>query len=621
MNKFKSGTASPGENWLTWLLFRRIHWKLSPDYTFGFKMIFSQSSACFIRHCLSACFFSMALFSPVQLNAESPIHVYLAKKIITMDPSLPAAQAVAVADGRIVAVGSLDSMHSWLKTREHVIDDRFDDKVLLPGLIENHIHPLLGALLLNTKWITPHEWNLPGLHVQRTRGRKAYLAAVKAAVKALVPADEPFITWGYHETWHGLVQREDLDKISEKRPIILWQRSFHEVIVNTAGLRWLGFDPETDEAPPEVDFAAGRFSETGLMVALAPIGGYLLSPERLTSGLQSVKDIIWRGGITTIADMGVGGYMGFEAEANIHKNAFDNPDTPFRTILVPAVIDPTPEQGLESLVETFKGYQALSSDKLRIPQQVKLMADGAFFAQYMRMNPPGYIDGHVGKWMTQPDELAAASKAFWNQGFQLHIHVNGDEGLDVVLDILDMLLDQRPRFDHRFTLHHVGYSTNDQLRRAASLGVAISAQPYYLWALGDAYAADGLGYDRASQMSRIGAMINSGMAVSLHSDFTMAPAAPLTLAWVAVNRITAEGTLMAPEERISVEQALRAITIDAAFVLRMEHEIGSVSAGKRADFTVLEQDPFEVDPQQLKDLKIWGTVFEGRVFQIPAETQ
>jgi predicted amidohydrolase YtcJ len=334
-----------------------------------------------------------------------------------------------------------------------------------------------------------------------------------------------------------------------------------------------------------------------------------------------VKDIVWRGGITTIADMGVGAYFGFEGEVAIQKTAFDTEDTPFRTILVPAVIDPTPEQGLESMVETFKEYQALSSAKVRIPPQVKLLADGAFFAQYMRMNPPGYIDGHEGKWLTPPDDLAAAMKAFWNQGFQIHVHVNGDEGLDVVLDTLVMLLDQKPRFDHRFTLHHVGYSTNDQLRRAASLSVAISAQPYYLWALSDAYAEHGLGYDRASQMSRLGSMVENGIPLSLHSDFTMAPAAPLTLAWVAVNRITAEGSLMAPQERLSVEQALRAVTIDAAFALRMESEIGSIVAGKRADFTVLEQDPFEVPAIELKDLEIWGTVFEGRVFPIRQGSQ
>ena len=124
------------------------------------------------------------------------------------------------------------------------------------------------------------------------------------------------------------------------------------------------------------------------------------------------------------------------------------------------------------------------------------------------------------------------------------------------------------------------------------------------WA--DLYAGHGLGYDRASQMSRIGAMVRNGIPTSLHSDFTMAPAAPLTLAWVAVNRVTSEGSLMAPSERITIEQALRAVTIDAAFALRMEQEIGSIVAGKRADFTVLEAGPLEVAPMQVKDIPVLG---------------
>jgi len=544
------------------------------------------------------------------------LRVFTAKSIITMDESLPRANAVAVADGGIVAVGTLESMASWLVSRDHVVDTRFSEKILVPGLIENHLHPFLGAMLLNTYWITPHEWNLPGWRIPQTRGRAAYLARLNEAQRELADPADPLITWGYHEFWHGSITRPDLDAVSADRPIIVWQRSFHEVIANTAGLRWLGIDPNSPSPHDEVDVAKGRFSERGLFVALGPIGAHLLAPVPLNSGLAKLRDIIRRGGITTICDMGVGGYLGFEKESAIQKAAFDNDDTPFRVVLVPATIDADPAGGISALADAYDSYASLATDKVRIGRHVKLLADGAFFAQYMRMNPPGYIDGHQGKWLTEPAGLLRLAREFWERGYQIHVHVNGDEGLDVVLDTLADLLERKPRFDHRFTLHHVGYSTNDQLRRAAILDVVVSAQPYYLWALGDAYARYGLGYDRASQISRIGGMVRNGIPVSLHSDFTMAPAAPLTLAWVAVNRVTADGTLMAPEERISAEQALRAITIDAAFALRMENEIGSIVAGKRADFTVLEEDPLEIEPSGLKDIPIWGTVYEGRVYPI-----
>ena len=562
-----------------------------------------------MRH-LTVLLIAAALAQPAA--AAEPLRIYTARSIITMDESLPRAVAVAVANGRIVAVGDLDSMSAWRKARDHVIDHQFADKVLLPGLIDNHLHPLMATMLLNTRWITPQRWSLPGREVPATRGRKAYLDEIAAAAAEPSAADEPFITWGYHDLWHGVVRRADLDRIAPQRPMILWQRSFHEIVVNTPALQWLGFDPERDRAPVDVDFEQGLFSERGLSAALGRIVPLLLSPERRRAGLEAVRSIVHQGGITTIADMAVGLYFGLQAEATMLHAVFDGESSPVRIALVPAASSLPKASERDAWLKAFDDFSASASPQAGFGRHVKLLADGGFFAQYMRMNPPGYIDGHKGKWLTPPTELEALARLFWDRGYQLHIHVNGDEGMDAVLDILERRLTANPRPDHRTTLHHVGFATNDQLRRAARLGAVISAQPYYIWALGDLYASHGLGYDRASQMSRIGAMMRNGIPTSLHSDFTMAPAAPLTLAWVAVNRVTSEGSLMAPSERITVEQALRAVTIDAAFALRMEQEIGSIVAGKRADFTVLEADPFEVEPLQLRDIPIWGTVFEGR---------
>ena len=117
-------------------------------------------------------------------------------------------------------------------------------------------------------------------------------------------------------------------------------------------------------------------------------------------------------------------------------------------------------------------------------------------------------------------------------------------------------------------------------------------------------------------MARMGSLERAGVTFALHSDFTMAPALPLNSAWVAVNRIAESGSVLCAEERTSLEAAMRAITIDAAYVLGLEDEIGSIRAGKKADFTVLEQDPWEVEPQALRDIPIWGTVFEGQPFPI-----
>lgn len=549
---------------------------------------------------------------PPGFAGDGPLTIFEAWQIITLDPSLPRTTAVATANGRIVAVGDLESMSAWTSTHEYVVDDRFPLKVLLPGLIDNHLHPFLAAIILNTVWITSHEWRLVGLDVPATRTPDAYLERLTDEVRKNPQTTEPLITWGYHELWHGWVRRAELDATSDTRPIIVCQCSFHEIIVNTPALEWLGFDPATDAPPIDSDFEAGLFSERGLMPAMARLAPYVVAPESLVYGLARLREIAHHGGITTVADMGVGGYLGLEKEATLLRQSYDNEETPFRLMLVPVATVLTNMTDVDP--DTL--LAGLATPRIRIGKHVKLFADSGFFAQNMRMNPPGYSDGHEGKWMTELDDLYETAKHFWDRGYQLHVHVNVDEGMDVTLDTLNALLDQNPRFDHRFTLHHVGFATNDQLRRAVRLGVVISAQPNYIWALGDKYAEFGLGGDRASQMSRIGAMVGNGIPTSLHSDFTMAPAAPLTLAWIAANRITSEGTLMAPAERISVEEALRAITIDAAFALGLENEIGCIVAGKRADFTILEKEPIKVGAMKLREITIWRTIFEGRMFPL-----
>ena len=137
---------------------------------------------------------------------------------------------------------------------------------------------------------------------------------------------------------------------------------------------------------------------------------------------------------------------------------------------------------------------------------------------------------------------------------------------------------------------------------------------YYLHELSDIYAHQGIGFERASQMARMGSCFREGINTTFHSDFTMAPAEPLNSAWVAVNRENHTGDIMAPEERLTQEQALAAITINAAHVIGFANETGSIRAGKMADFTILEEDPIKCDPMELRDIPIRATVFEGNVF-------
>lgn len=242
--------------------------------------------------------------------------------------------------------------------------------------------------------------------------------------------------------------------------------------------------------------------------------------------------------------------------------------------------------------------------------------DGGFFAQLMRMTN-GYTDGHQGAWVTPPDLFKSIAETFWNKDYPMHIHVNGDEGLDFLLSVFADLNKKKPDYAGRITFHHLGYARPDQIQKMKELGICASLLPYYIHALGDIYATHGLGSERATHISPAGTCVKNGVVISLHSDFPMAPSSPLYNAWVAVNRIgQISGKVLGPDERISVYEALRAITIDAAYTISLDKEIGSIKVGKKADFTIIGEDPFKLDPLKLKDIKIVATVFNGKYYAL-----
>lgn len=533
------------------------------------------------------------------------IRVYTAKRIHTMNPSFPEATAVAVRDGQIIEAGTLETMRPWLDAHPHEIDRQFDDHILMPGFIDPHLHPFLGALLLQTNFITAMRWSLPGGQTaEPVTSQQAYVARLQELDRDLPPG-EPLLTWGYHKIWHGEIDRAVLDAVLPERPVVIWQRSFHELRVNSAAITWMGMDEAEADRHPQVDMKAGRFFEVGTSVIMRDLGKYLLAPERYRAGLIKLKQVVHQGGHTTICD------MGFEAtrELDHYRAILDTDDTPFRTRLLGRVLVNAGEPAAE--VDRIQGLTDLSTNRLRFSDRIKLFADGGYYAELMQVMEPGFIDGHHGEWMTPPEKLEAFAREAWNRGLKIHVHCTGDLGVELALDTLEKLQSERPRFRHGFTIEHFGLSTPEQVQRIAELGARVSVNAYYLHELGNAYWKHSLGFERASQMSRLGSVVRAGARVALHTDYTMAPAEPLNSAWVAVNRLNAEGEVMAPAECLTVEQAMRAITIDAAYMIGLEEEVGSIRAGKKADFTVLAEDPFEVDPVALKDIPVLATVFEG----------
>ncbi len=553
--------------------------------------------------------------------------LYPARKVITMDASLPEATAVAVSGDTIVAVGDMASFAPWREGREVVVDERLRDKVLLPGLIDNHVHPWLGALLLPTALIAPEDWRLAdGGVAKAANSRDEWWARLREAVKSHSGGTELMASWGFHHGFHGRrPRRSELDEVCPDRPLIVWHRSFHEIFANTKSLQFAGLS-KADCAHPQIDWDEGHFFEIGTKTLLAKLMPHFLRPEWFNAGMERMAKLMHRGGLTTIGDMAFGS-LGVDYEFGAWEAAVERPGRPIRCFNIahagalgfraqgrkPAAHE---DPGFEKVLEIVDALPARDTRRMKTLKAAKLYADGAMFSQLMRINAPGYIDGHEGEWMMTPEVLAKGVRTFWEAGYGIHVHVNGDGGVDALLGALDASMHARPRFDHRFAFHHMGYSSAVQVRRMAALGVVASVNPYYVHALADSYSALGLGPERASQIVRAGSMVRAGVPVSFHSDFMMAPTEPLFLAWCAATRETRSGTVAAPTECLTLEQALRGITIDAAHALGRDHEIGSIVAGKKADFTVLDDDPFRVGAKGLKDLKVWGTVFEGEIFPV-----
>lgn len=543
----------------------------------------------------------------VGCEADKRAVLYTAKNIITMDDEQPRAEVIAVSEGRIVAVGERAGVERALQGYRVRVDDTFAQRTIMPGFIEPHLHPYLAGVLLPMTFITPHDWDIPGKQVQGVKGHAAYLARLRQ-VEAEQGADDWLWTWGYHPYFHGDLDRNTLDQISATRPMVVWHRSFHEIIVNSAALRALGLEG-SDHL--QVDFAKGHFYENGLFELIPHIMPKLTRPWRYLSALSDARDMIHAGGITTVSD-GAFGTVNFDTEwLSIRFSSWNRDSSPFRFMVLADGKGLGKAMGHDAARDFIKTLPEKNTDKITfLPKQVKLFADGAAYSQLMQMSE-GYIDGHDGEWMMTPDHLEEAARLYWQDDFQIHVHVNGDLGLERTLDIVEKLQAESPRVDHRTTIHHFAYARPEQAQRMKDLGVWVSANPYYVWALADKYGEIGLGSERADGMVPLKSVIDADVPLSFHSDFTMAPVKPLLLAWAAVTRLTATGRVAGPEQRIDLTSALKAITLGAAAQLRMEGEVGSLSVGKKADFTILEQDPYQWPLEQLKDIPLWGTVLEG----------
>jgi predicted amidohydrolase YtcJ len=542
--------------------------------------------------------------------------IYTAREFITMDPKKPRAEAVAVRDGRFVAVGTRAEVGAAAGTGAR-LDRTFSDKVVIAGFVEQHVHPVLAALTMNTKVISIEDWDAIDGFSPAVRDEKGYRERLRNALAEHQDAKEPFVTWGYHHYFHGQLSRADLNKLAPDTPVIVWHRSAHEFFLNDAALKLTGIDEAlvnglAEAAREQSSLPKGHFFEQGAMAILPKLAPYLASGEQFRRGLEFTKAYYHRNGITLACEPG--GFLSKPMQDAINA-VYSDDATPFNHCFIgdgKSFFAIKPNDATSLLAETRKVEGWGKGRTWYIPDQVKLFTDGAIYSQLMQMKD-GYTDGHHGAWIVDPPAFDFMFQTYWDAGYQIHVHNNGDAGLDVLLGSLQRAMARKPRSDHRTVLVHFGFAQPDQVAQWITLGGIVSSNPYYVTALAGRYARLGIGPERAANMVPHREVLGAGGSLSFHSDMPMAPAKPMQLVWAAVNRYTAEGPVAGPAHRVPLDIALKAVTVDAAYSIRMEKRVGSIEVGKDANLTVLEQSPYEVAPAQLKDILVWGTMLEGRV--------
>jgi predicted amidohydrolase YtcJ len=551
------------------------------------------------------------------------ITVYIAEKIITMDSRYPEAKVVAVRDGIVLSIGQdLEDLEPWLSQYEYHVDRTLEQKVLLPGFVDPHIHPLLAALFLPHHFAAPDDWVFPDKTVTGVIGREAFLERVAEGNSALSDPDEWLLVFGWAEAAHGLITRPDLDRISTTRPVAVSSRSTHSMILNSRALEVLELSADIAAGHPmqhEVDYEQGRFIESANFLLVVPrLSPVIFAPERLELGLTMLRDMAHRAGITTMNEPGAGMVAGggdVLKEMRMMAPVLDREDTPFRTYLFPAAYPNMLRLGdIDKVMSYIDSLPSNDTDRIRfLPKKIKFLYDGSYVDQLGMYDAPGYIDGHEGVPIDPPELFASLLPKFWRAGYSIHVHVQGDRGARQTVEALAALQEDKPRFDHRFVLEHMGQASTETVAKAARLGASVSALVYPLHSMGDPFADRVLGRDRMEMAFPYREVLDRGMLLALHADTPVAPPNPLRNVWIAVNRQTTSGRVIGIRQALDVHEALRAITIDAAYILGLENEIGSIRAGKKADFAVLEKDPYAVKPTEIQDIPIWGTVFEGRL--------
>lgn len=534
-----------------------------------------------------------------------------ASSIITMDPTNPRADAIAMDDstGKIVAVGTVAECQA---AAPGVAITDLGTTVLMPGFIEAHSHPMLGGMVTQAPsyWIAPYVGYPHFSDVQ----------ALWTKVNAELPADQPVVFNGLDRLLQqtSMPTNVDLDKFFPTRRAVVLDNSGHAAYFNSAVIafnQWVDGKPPADPVGarfgrnPDGTSNGVAFETAAILEAAMPTLKDAV-PHPLESGARWLQYMAGFG-ITATSEMTYSTSMlkGYEALTT-------RPDSPVRISLYHMAID------------SDAGVQVVSPDPSMLRKQgVKLWADGSPWVGSIASSFP-YLDtpavqvaeiplGPGGTAMMNYTrvELDALLAQFAPMGWQMAFHVNGDVGLDIVLDAYEEALVNNKLMgtDHRWRVEHCGGCRGDQFQRAVDMGVTISLGPFQFIYWGDLLDGTMFPPEIGSQWMRWGDAVRAGAHLSFHNDGSVSPPIPLLNIQTAITRMTDSGQVHGANQIISLEDALKAETTSAAYMLHREDEIGSLAVGLYADLVELSMDPYLANPTTLAtEVKVQGTWLSGK---------
>ncbi len=538
-----------------------------------------------------------------ELNPDAPAsQAFLNGHILTMDKNNTIHQAVFLKDNKIFAVGNDKDIRALTNEKTLIVD--LKGQTMIPGIIDAHGHyPGQGLSAIGLDLNSPPIGNVLSI--------KQSLQLIKAKVGTL-ETGEWIIGYGYDDTAYTEQRhfnRQELDAISPKHPVMLWHISAHMGVLNSAALTALNIDENTaNPAGGEYvkDALSGKLNglvlETAFAQAREKATKFPINTVLKIS--RAASDAYLEKGVTTAQNgLTLKSHMGSLS----HSNRIGL--TPLRLVAWP-----NEEYGHE-IVDGKEVIAPFAHDKFYLGA-IKIVADGSlqlytgFLSQPYHSKAPSKAVADVGYPSIDAVVLTATVKKFHKNGQQMAIHGNGDAAIDNIINAIDAAQKEHYRADPRHIVIHAQMLREDQMSRMLELGITpsfFSAHTYY-W--GDRHRDIFLGEERAQRISPTNTALKKGLRFTIHLDTPIVPMDPMLMVWSTVNRLTSSGQVLGAGERISVMQALRATTIDAAWQIFKEDLIGSIEKGKLADLVILQKNPLD-DPANIKDILVNKTIIDG----------